>query len=380
MIDVLMDIIPQPKSVLLALVIVFFGTKNGRKLLSILVARFIRKIIFYIPIPLRYKFIATGLQLPLSMQRKTLQTILAPTTSEKRHILRVRRESWNGDWIIPYIRKHKDPYARAEEIAQQSDVVILYFHGGGFHLGFSTEYMASFLYIIDNLKTKHGLKAVILSVDYSLSPENTYPKAQDDCVHAYRHLVHDLSISPSRIIVAGDSSGGNLAASMLLRIRDQRSDPALAQLPPIPIPAGCALISPLVTMTLPGKTEKYYCDYVRTWQIAYYRENYVPRYNSMEPSYCEAFMRQPFLSPLYGNFDNFCPTFVSYGGGELLEPQVLAFIDRLEHHHVPVTVVTRPKTGHIWIIEPHVASCKSIWRKDLTKLVDWCANVGGELG
>ena len=61
--------------------------------------------------------------------------------------------------------------------------------------------MSTFLYMIDCLKMKHKLRASILSVDYSLSPEETYPKAQDDCVNAYRYLVHDLSLSPSRIIV-----------------------------------------------------------------------------------------------------------------------------------------------------------------------------------
>ena len=98
-------------------------------LVSILVAGFIRKAIYYIPIRLRYKFIATGLHFPLSMQRYAFQTILGPTASEKRHILPVRRESWNGDWIIPCIRTHKNAYAQAEAVAQQSDIVILYIHG-----------------------------------------------------------------------------------------------------------------------------------------------------------------------------------------------------------------------------------------------------------
>ncbi|KAI9494252.1 Alpha/beta hydrolase fold-3 [Zychaea mexicana] len=238
--------------------------------------------------------------------------------------------------------------------------------------------MPSFLYVLECLKAKHQMKGCILSVDYSLSPEETYPTAQDNCVNAYRYLVHDLGLSPSRIIVAGDSSGGNLAATVLLRIRDQRSDPVLATIPPIPLPAGCALISPWVTMDLPQRTEKYYCDYVRISQIDYYRQNYVPRYDSMEASYREAFIRQPFISPLHGDFDDFCPTFVSYGGGELFEPQIAAFIDKLEkQHHVSVTVVSRPKTGHIHIVEPHVCRSKEIWRQDLTKFVDWCASTGG---
>ncbi|KAI8140263.1 Alpha/Beta hydrolase protein [Fennellomyces sp. T-0311] len=374
MLDTLFDAMPRLKSVLLGLVIVLLGTKNGRLLFSGLLVKFIRKSLPYVPTSVRYKIIATGLQLPLSMQRIVLRTLLAPSATDRQHILRVQKETWRADWIISYIRKHKNAHGRAEEIAQGSDMVILYIHGGGFHVGFSTEYMPTFLAMIDGLKARN-IKASILSVDYSLSPEETYPKAQDDCVNAYRYLVHDLSISPSRIIIAGDSAGGNLAASVLLRIRDQRSDPVLASLPPLPLPAGCALISPWVTFEDVVKSDKYYDDYVRLGQLQYYRANYVPKYNTMEVNYREAFIRQPFISPLYGNFDHFCPTLVTYGGGELIQPQVEGLIEKLKQHQVSVTVITRPKSPHIWIIEPHVCKSKKIWKEDLGRMLDWCASI-----
>lgn len=71
-----------------------------------------------------------------------------------------------------------------------------------FESGTSTQYMPAFLNMISQLKDNHQLKDVrILSVDYSLSPMAAHPTALNECVSAYRYLVHDLSISPSRIIV-----------------------------------------------------------------------------------------------------------------------------------------------------------------------------------
>lgn len=71
-----------------------------------------------------------------------------------------------------------------------------------FESGTSTQYMPAFLNMISQLKDNHQLNDVrILSVDYSLSPMAAHPTALNECVSAYRYLVHDLSISPSRIIV-----------------------------------------------------------------------------------------------------------------------------------------------------------------------------------
>ena len=100
----------------------------------------------------------------------------------------------------------------------------VYFHGGGWVLG--------------TLETHDGTcralarssGAAILSVAYRLAPEHRYPAAVDDCydatVWAAAHA-GDLSVDAARLAVAGDSAGGNLAAAVAIRIRDE-GGPALA--------------------------------------------------------------------------------------------------------------------------------------------------------
>lgn len=86
---------------------------------------------------------------------------------------------------------------------------LLYFHGGGFLMASieAVEPQAQILATEGNL--------VVVSVDYRLAPEHTFPAAHEDALAAYQWLVSNaekLGIDPARIGVGGDSAGGNLAA------------------------------------------------------------------------------------------------------------------------------------------------------------------------
>jgi acetyl esterase/lipase len=79
--------------------------------------------------------------------------------------------------------------------------------------------------------------ARVWAVDYRMPPGHPYPAGLDDCVTVYRTLLRDRE--PGEIIVGGASSGGNLAAAMLLR----------AKASALPLPAALVLLTPAVDLT-----------------------------------------------------------------------------------------------------------------------------------
>ena len=108
--------------------------------------------------------------------------------------------------------------------APQPAPAIVYMHGGGFMLGDldSSDAIA--------WGFAQQARALVVSVDYRLTPDHPYPAAFNDCWGTLLWLAESagrLGVEPARIGLAGDSAGGNLAAALALKARD-RGGPAIA--------------------------------------------------------------------------------------------------------------------------------------------------------
>jgi acetyl esterase len=95
---------------------------------------------------------------------------------------------------------------------------LVFFHGGGWARGS--------LQTHDRLcrALANGAGCIVVSVDYRMAPEHTFPAAFDDSLAATRWVgehAAELGIAPDRLAVGGDSAGGNLAAAVALAIRDE---------------------------------------------------------------------------------------------------------------------------------------------------------------
>lgn len=120
---------------------------------------------------------------------------------------------------------------------EQHSPVVLYLHGGAYVSGTASGYRS-----LSGGLAK-AVNAALFSPEYRLAPEHRYPAAIDDALAAYRGLL-DLGYSATRIVVAGDSAGGGLAAALLLAIRGND----------LPQPAAAWLLSPWVDLTVSGGT------------------------------------------------------------------------------------------------------------------------------
>jgi acetyl esterase/lipase len=125
------------------------------------------------------------------------------------------------------------------------------------------------------------LQRRIWSVDYRMPPDHPYPTPLDDCLAAYRALLRERE--PHEIIISGGSAGGNLAAALILRARDEG----------LPLPAGAILATPEADLTESG-------DSFNT------NNGVDPGLRSLMPVnllYANGHdLAHPYLSPLFGDF------------------------------------------------------------------------------
>ena len=110
--------------------------------------------------------------------------------------------------------------------------ILIYFHGGGFVLG-NLDSADGTCRSIAN-----GADCIVISVAYRKAPEHKYPAAREDAFHVYKWaLMHaaDIGGDVNAIAVGGEDAGGNLAASICLRARDERIKAPIHQLLICPI-------------------------------------------------------------------------------------------------------------------------------------------------
>ncbi len=132
------------------------------------------------------------------------------------------------------------------------------------------------------------------SVAYRMPPDHPYPAALNDVVAVYRELL-DVQV-PERIVVGGGSAGGNLAAALILRARDEG----------LPLPAALVLLTPECDLTESGDSfqTNLGIDCILTANLADSIALYADGHD----------LHDPYLSPIFGELSGpFPPTFLQTG-------------------------------------------------------------------
>ncbi|OBG15677.1 esterase [Mycolicibacterium celeriflavum] len=187
--------------------------------------------------------------------------------------------------------------------------VVVYAHGGGF--------------VFCDLDSHDGLcrslanlvPAVVVSVDYRLAPEHRWPAAAEDLYAATRWVADnaaEIGGDANRIVVGGDSAGGNLGAVAALMARD-RGGPALA---------AQLLAYPMIAADFDTESYRLYGKgfYNPRPALQWYWDQYVPSHSDRT---------HPYGSPLHANLDGLPPAVVVIAGHDPLRDEGAAYADAL---------------------------------------------------
>ncbi len=189
---------------------------------------------------------------------------------------------------------------------------IVYFHGGGWVVGD----LDSHAWVTAGLAEATG--ALVVSVDYRLAPEHPYPAAFDDAWAVVRAVAAE---GARRLVVAGDSAGGNLAAAVALAARD-RDGPKLA---------GQALIYPAIDPALDRPSCQRNADgpMLTREGMAYYWRSYLGAATTTDP----------YAAPILArDLSGLPPALVTLAAHDPLCDEGRAYAERLRAAGVPVDV------------------------------------------
>ena len=213
--------------------------------------------------------------------------------------------------------------------------VVMWFHGGGWVLGNVVRYdpVCSFI--------AAEVGCVVVSVDYRMAPEHRAPVAVEDCVDATTWVGVNgdvLRADTSRMAVAGDSAGGNLAAVVAQVLRDHGDARLRHQ----------ALIYPATDLTMASASIREHpnAPVLTKRSMDAYRDHYVPVGHDLS---------DPLLSPLFGRLDGLPPALVQTADHDPIRDDGIRYAAALRDAGVPTRLTNYLKMPHGFAFMPGAA-------------------------
>ena len=208
--------------------------------------------------------------------------------------------------------------------ASQPHRHVLFLHGGGFIIG------SPALYRHVTWRIAESTRARVLAVDYRLAPEHPFPAALEDAVSAYHWLLAN-GAEPQQVAVMGDSAGGGLVFSLMLRLRDECAA----------LPGAAVALSPWTDLALTGASLK-----LNARSDPILNAENPPQF--VEDYLAGADPRAPYVSPLYGDPAGLPPTIIQVGSDEILRDDAVRMADRMRLAGCQVELEIWPRMPHVW--------------------------------
>jgi acetyl esterase/lipase len=202
------------------------------------------------------------------------------------------------------------------------DQALLYLHGGGFVFGLTPPHLEMLAF----LAQKMGIRTV--AVDYRLAPDHPFPAPLDDCVTVYRWLLKQ-GFSAQNIVMAGDSAGGNLTLTAMMKLRDNGD----------PLPAAAACLSPVANLADRSRSFQGLNDpLLPPKAVKIYNKSYVAHNDAHDP----------LISPVFGDWHGLPSLLVHVGEDEILREDAVRIKELAEVAGVDVRLEIYPRMWHVW--------------------------------
>jgi len=225
------------------------------------------------------------------------------------------------------IQEAKDCPVKAEWIIPKearSNSVILFVHGGSYLTG---SVVASRL-LTGMLSKTTGCK--VLSFEYRLAPEHSYPAPLEDCEKIWDYLT-GIYAKPKEIIIVGESAGGGLAFAFVMMMRDKKKT----------LPLGMVGLCSWVDLT---ETSQSHANLEHVDPVLNSDDLRVAavKYSAGE------WLKNPYISPVFGNFEGFPITLLQVGTREVLLDDSILLEKKLQEAGVPVNLRIYKDMWHVW--------------------------------
>lgn len=250
------------------------------------------------------------------------------------HYKEIEIDGMYGEWVSVN-RAHMKKY------------VILHCHGGGYSTG-SSLYARTL-----TSKLAASTSMDVLCFDYRLAPEHPYPAALEDAMKAWNYLML-LGYGARDVIVTGDSAGGNLALALCLKLKEEGRI----------LPRGMVLMSPWTDLTSSGKSFETKAELDPVLDREYIDrmvKAYAPDKN----------LKNPLISPLFGDFTGFPPTYIQVGENEILLSDSLRLHQALVDANVSVRMEHFPGMWHVFQMSPLKTAAEAM-NKNAEFIFDIC--------
>jgi acetyl esterase/lipase len=201
---------------------------------------------------------------------------------------------------------------------------ILFLHGGGYVFG------SIGLYRSFSCALAKAAGANVFSLAYRLAPESKCPAAIEDAVSAYERLVAS-GCGPGSIFIAGDSAGGGLALAALQALNGKGA----------PAPSGGILFSPWTDLAATGASVA-----ANAHSDCMFREDSVRAGGLRYAGSLD--LKDPRVSPLYGEFRGLPPLLVFASRSEMLFDDSARIVEKAKAAGVAMRFEARDGLCHVW--------------------------------